>query len=470
MKKTLCVFLGLIIILSSLSVALAREMDIQSENVEFVLNSETGDRELLQGITAKIEMSHLENLIWNIDFSPFSESKAELTFKKRGGQADAPTFSGLWGSYLDIRDFARDNRKLGEYVFGVEKSLKKTGDSAEISIRLKDYYDYYPVKINLDLPGLSIHYYSPISHDEKGGYSFYGISEARGKEFLRKLSDFIRIPVREDDVRKETVEKMESGYSHATEYINTFDYCFLNAQFSDRLFFTVGNLTGPNENCPSVLVDTSETGGGDGYGIYSVPFTENDIRSEEMKTVFKIDESSTVIYLDGSEEKNELYVCLLENGNFILKVIDASSFSEISSVTLFSYSYEKDHIGFVKNEDFLLFYKNDLELKTVTKNSDGTYSEAFHFVIPQENSYGWDYYDYESDAVFCGDRLIFFICDREKFSDQLKRSAKFRITAFGADGRVYSGEWENSLGENTVNTYTAFVRIDKAELIFDESV
>lgn len=470
MKKTLCVFLGLIIILSSLTIILAREMDFQSENVKFALTEETGDRELLKGITAKIEMSHLENLIWNIDFSPFSESIADLSFKKLGGQTGAPVFSGIWGSYLDIRDFARDNKKLGEYVFGVEKSLKKTGDSAEISIRLSDYYDYYPVKINLDLPGLSFHYYSPISPEEKGGYSFYGISEARGTEFLRKLSDFIRIPVREDDVRKETVEKMDSGYSHSMEYINTFDYNFLNAQFSDRLFFAVRNLTGPTENCPSVLVDTSEMGGGDGYGIYTVPFTENDIKSEEMKTVFKIDESSTVIYLDGSEEKNELYICLLENGNFILKVIDASSFKEVSSVTLFSYSYEKDHIGFVKNEDFMLFYKNDFELKTVIKNADGTYSEAFHFVIPQENGYGWDYYDYESEAVFCGDRLIFFIRDREKFSEQYKMSAKFRITAFGSDGRVFSGEWQNSLGENTINTYEAFARIDKAELHFDESV
>ncbi len=462
MKKTLAFFLALLIGVSSLTVCLARELYFQGHNVQFTLTEETGDRKYLEGVSADITFSHLEELFWDTCFLPFGESKTQVSFSKLPRYDDSISYSGLNEYYFNINEITGESEALEKYVSDVKKTVVKNGDKAVIDVVMKDYFDYYPLKINLHLPEISISYYSPVSPYEEGGYTFYGISKERGTGFIKKIKEFIKIPVYENDIRKETIEKIQHGFSYSMEHMNTYSFNFRNAVFPDVLYFTVNNRTDGSEKADSAKVDTSEIEGG--YGIYAVPYSENDIKYEEMKTVYPINENSTVIFLDSDTEKNLLYLCLQENGSFVFKVIDVPSFKEISSLSLFSFNREEDYVGYEKFDGFFLFHKNDFELKVVTENPDGTYTDALYCEIPVENEIGWEYFPYDNTAVFDGERLILFVPEVNKYNDRLRTSPCFEIIVFTTEGAVYRGSWENSLGDTVFNSYEAFVRIKDYKL------
>lgn len=455
MKKTLAFLTAFLILTVSLTAFTAKEIYNQGKTVDFVLTEETGDRSYLEDISVDMEITHSGMLNWNVNFTPFSETSSSLRFHKTEEHFYGYNHYGIDTWYFDSLDLAYINDDIKRVKDDIISNLSDTGDKETLYIRMSDYFDYYPVIPNLYFPGFNLSFsYSGV--DDEAGYSFDGISPERGRGFINKLQSYIKIPPYEDDVRNNTVEKIEQGYSYSSDFRNNFNFSFQNALFSDMLYFTFDNRIYPTE----IRVDTSEITGG--YGIYSVPYTGSDVVYEQMKTEYTVNENSNIVYLNGDTEKDLLYLCLIENGSFIFRVIDRKTMTDVASLDLFSYK-EGDIIQYEICEDFFVFHKNNYELKVV-KNTDGIYKEVFSYTVPEENNFGWEYFPYESSCAFDGERLMIFTPEREYHFDEPYFSLTHEIIVLTEKGLGYYGKWENSLGETVLHSSESFCRLEKFEI------
>lgn len=451
MKKTLALFTAFLIIVISLTAVAANKIYTKGCTVEMLLTEEAGDRSLLSDVCVDMEISHSGMMNWNISFEPFSEVSASLDFKKTEKRNYGYNNYGVDAWYFESLDLAYISDNIKQAKDNLKSRLINTGDRETLQIKMADHFDYYPIKPDLHLPDFSI-YYSYSGIDDKAGFSFDGISSERGLGFIEKLQDYIKIPPHSEDIRKETIEKIEQGYSYSTNTVNTFNFSFQNALFSDKLYFAFDNRIYPTDN----RVDTSEITGG--YGIYSVPYTENDVLYEQMKTEYRVNADSNIVYLDGDTENDLLYLCLIENSSFIFRVIDRKTMSDIASLELFSYK-EGDTVHYEIFDDFFVFHKNNYELKVV-KKTDSSYEEAFSYTVPEENNFRWEYFPYKSSCAFDGERLIIFTPEREYHYDSPHFSLTQEIIVLTEKGLGYYGKWQNSLGETVMYNSGYFNRLD----------
>lgn len=455
MRKTLALFTAFLIFTLFLTAFTAKEIYQQGKAVEFVLTEETGDRSYLDNISVDMEITHSGMLNWSVNFTPPSETSTTLRFQKTEERFYGYNNYGIDVWHFNSLDLAYINDDIKREKEDMKSNLSDTGDKKTLYIRMADYFDYYPIKPNLYLPGFNLSYsYSEI--DDKAGYSFSDISSERGVGFINKLQDYIKIPPYENDIRNETIVKTEHGYSYSTELMNNFNFSFDNALFSDKLYFTFDNRIYPTE----IRVDTSEITGG--YGIYSVPYTENDVLFEQMKTEYTVNENSNIVYLDGDNEKDLLYLCLIENESFIFRIIDRKTMTDVASLDLFPYK-EGDIIQYKICEDFFVFHKNNYELKIV-KKIDGLYKEVFSYTVPEENNFRWEYFPYESSCAFDGERLIIFTPEREYHFDEPYFSLTHEIIILTEKGLGYYGKWLNSLGETVMHNSGYFNRLNSYKM------
>ncbi len=459
MKKTLAFFTVFLTFAVSLTAFTAKEIYEQGKTVEMRLIQEVGHKSYLENINVDMSVSHNGILNWNIRFAPLGEVSSALSFQKTGKPVYDYSNYGIDAWFFSSLDLSYVNDDIKQAKDSLKSKLQNTGDKETLSIKMTDYFDYYPLKPNLYFPDFNIaYYYAGI--DDKAGYSFEGISSERALGFINKLQEYIKIPPYEEDIRKETVEKIENGYSYSTDSVNTFNFSFQNALFPDMLYFTFDNRIYPTE----IRMDTSQIVGG--YGIYSVPYTENDVLYEQMKTEYTVKENSSIVYLDSDTEKNLLYLCLIENGSFIFRVIDVKTMTDTASLELFSYK-EGDNIHYITCDDFFVFHKNNYELKIIT-NTDSLYKEAFSYTVPEENNFGWEYFPYNCSCAFDGERLIIFTPEREYHYDTPHFSMTHEIIVLTEKGLGYYGKWENSLGETIMHNSGYFNKLNSHKVFLSQ--
>ena len=451
MKRVLCFLLVLLLLGASLVTVTGVALVKESDNVTFTVIDEWGDRRNLQGVTADMEFTHNEKLNWSVEFTPLGETKTEYEYNTIvSNKGEAYRLYGITNANYNLLDLKNDNWQLKSDIEALKDEAVNDGDIRTMTFRMKDYFEYYPVNFNFSVDEMSVSWYTAMGYDDVGSYSFSGISYSRGNSFLQAMRDFLKIPVHEDDVREIRIHRHEGGtYSYGGAYSGSFDFDFYNAVFSDMIYFTFRNeIAKHDQGEEKRVVDTSLIPGG--YGIYALPLTENDVKYEEMKTVYSIPASATVRALMKNEERNELYLALHENGKYVLHVIDIATMTDISVIELFDF-HEDGYVHVNQYEDFLVFIKNSVDFNVVKRTEDGKYESALTGAMPPEIIADRDYFSGNSRFAFDGERLVVLVIEDSGYEEISILSIQPDVMVFTKDGLQYYCKWLCSLGEPAVH-------------------
>lgn len=455
MKRVLCFLLVLVVLSTSLVAVTGYSLIKESDNVTFTVIDEWGDRRYIEGVTAEMQFTHNYRLNWNVEFSPLGEAKTEYWYNNLStNMGESYAYYGICNTSYGLLDMKNDNEKLKADFENLKNELKNPGDIRRFSLKLKDYYDYYPVNFDFTLGEMSVSWNTSIGFDDVGSYSYSGITPSRGKGLLEALNRYLKIPVHEEDVREIKIHRGDYAFSYSCSYSGSFDFEFYNVVFSDKLYFTFNNEITKSEEAKRTLVDTTQIPGG--YGIYSIPYEENDIKYEEIKTVYSIPSDATVEALFCDEERNELYLTLHENDKYVLHIIDAEAMTDKTVIELFDFHFE-EYVRVVQNEDFFVFIKNDVDFIVVERTAEGKYESALTGTMPPETVAERNYFSYYSWFGFDGERLVVLVVENTGYEEQSNMTILPDIMVLTEDGLTYYCKWICSLSTPVSNWGSQFV-------------
>ncbi|MBQ6897949.1 MAG: hypothetical protein IJN70_03135 [Clostridia bacterium] len=446
MKRVLGFLLVLALLSASLVAVTAYSLTNESDNVTFTVFDEWGDKSYLQGVTAEMDFT-LSESSWSVSFTPLGETKTEYdynTFYDRYGKADP--YYGISTPGISLLQRKNLNPELNKVFEELKAEAKNPGDIRRTRIYYRDYFRYYPVDMEIFLPEMSVTWREGFGFNNKGEYEFSGITPARGEELIKALNDFFRISVLPDDFSDITVHAGDgNSFSYGTSGKLSFSFDFMHGMTDDCFYLTFSNEQYNYHEEERTLADTSLIPGG--YGIYALPFTETEIKYNELRTVYPVSSDASAEYLSADKERNELYLVLQENGKYILHVIDIATMKDTSAVELFPVSGD-EYIRVYKYDDFFVILKNEVEFNVVKRTENEKYESALTGSMPSGNIADRDYFPYNSEFAFDGERLVVWVMDLHNDNEAGFLSRQPDVMVFTEDGLQYYCKWLCSLITN----------------------
>ena len=317
MRKTLMIFLALVLVCGCGTALAAQAVSAPREEILFQEHIFSGDPAAADGLTVQLKTGMRYKLNWEstVQFSA-QDYRAETSFRfLPAGQAEQPEMS-----YRGVEiNFYRDAATTGsDDVFGFStayQSLLDTlspGESGSRTIRFADYYDEYPFEFSIDLPGVN---YDPLVNWQDASAD----SEWLGERAQVALGCFFRIPVLPDEYVELGIDKNMDGTGSGRSISSVMegDRFWMNVESvitDDTCFFWFGNRTDQDR-----LVDTSRIPGG--YGIYMLPYgplapdaeasafyggNENEVYTDRLTCFFPVDPETRIEHLGLTPNKTRL--------------------------------------------------------------------------------------------------------------------------------------------------------------------
>lgn len=217
MRKTLMIFLALVLVCGCGAAFAAQAVSAPREEILFQEHIFSGDPAAADGLTVQLKTGMRYKLNWEstVQFSA-QDYRAETSFRfLPAGQAEQPEMS-----YRGVEiNFYRDAATTGsDDVFGFStayQSLLDTlspGESGSMTIRFADYYDEYPFEFSIDLPGVN---YDPLVNWQDASAD----SEWLGERAQVALGCFFRIPVLQDEYVELGIDKNMDGQRLCPEHL-----------------------------------------------------------------------------------------------------------------------------------------------------------------------------------------------------------------------------------------------------------
>jgi len=321
---------------------------------------------------------------------------------------------GLARAYKELYDICENGKRVSKTVY------------------LKDYYEYYPLLIRIDLPGVVWHESGYLSLS-KDGYE---------QQVSDRFSEFFRIKVLEDDMRKIDIEKgpsggMSIGSSHDG---NTFGFYTESAYTDTTCFFYMNNRTSEDDIISYELVPG-------GYGIYSFGFKPNTVGgagvdADSLKNVYPLEEEVRVYDMAVSGDNKELILWTEENGTVFFNVINIADMELIQRIELF----EGGYTSLYKKDGYYVMYASG-NIVLVERCENGKYRLAIS--VPMASKINADY------APFYGKCAMAYNGEKLAVSSSLYNNEQgrielcgFWIAVYSAEGLVYYGEYGSGLSAN----------------------
>lgn len=270
----------------------------------------------------------------------------------------------------------------------------ENGETRTETVRLADYYDYYPMTVELYLP------------DQEGRSHVYATWAD-----CQALTDYFGLRVPEDLMVEVSVTKDELGQVYNVE---------TNDTGNQRFWFDCQAIVVEDGLCMSIAVmsegvDVSENlvACRDGFGLYFIPF------SEELKTdyaqgdpVFDLEnirmfcplsQGSSPMLLN-REEEGQLLLYAREDGALKLSVFDVETWQCVQWETIFSLG-EEDYYSLLGSGDGFMVMSGPDNIFRVVEEADGVYTPALSGVQDMGDGYVDEWW-YNVECAYDGQRLV----------------------------------------------------------------
>lgn len=437
MKKLIALIFILVPLSFGVITAITVDINKNKDTVTYTEKTLYGDASFANGAVIQTSSTYQNHLVWDSVYTIGEKSETDFNFyfnhHYKNSKIDVTTFflDNSVGISLNLNVTAAEQSGLSKLVREIYDSLKY-GEEKSTTVKLSDYYEYYPLEINLHLQSLNLN----ISEDSfASGNSLYTVSDQNEKKIYEDIRSFLKIPVIENEYVDVSVHKHSTGttglgFSYADKSADHYSMSSLSVHNENAIYFTIGNRT---EN--GATVDFSHVPGG--YGIYVLPYTDATVQTEKLALAYSLDENATVTSM--KLHGNKLLLTLTENGISYLETVEISTMTQLQKVKL----ADGEHYAVYTEEDFIVYVFNDKIV--VLEEKDGLYDIAFITDNSSSDSSKDTYFYFRSSAAldFDGERLI--IADNASNSYE----CGFRVLVYTAEGLKYFGEYESSLDINS---------------------
>lgn len=330
-----------------------------------------GDPKAAQGLTAVLKSNLAGHLHWDttqtFGESPVTRTRFHFTNTRAPGREKEDHY-GLRTEYIGgfLQNLDLDTRPEGGMELAVWELLQQVqpGQEQEISFRLADYTDFYPLDMTLDLPGQ----YMTFEHDN--------IPQER--EFRRAMEAYWKIPVLPEEWWTMSVGKDQGGglsfVGWSSEEGDFYSMNIFNAVAQDACYFLVDNRSEAG-----TIMDFSQVPGG--YGVHILPFRMEPAqygeaampKLEGMSMVYPMEESSQCLWMELDPEGARLLLLTREEaGGCLLRVIGLPSMETLQALPLGEMAPE----DWANTEDYLAFLGSGHRLTVLEREEGGLYRLA----------------------------------------------------------------------------------------------
>lgn len=431
----------------------------EKANVTIKENIIYGDKSYADGVTVFTRAHYDEHLFWDTSYTigdgPKTVTDYMFSYFPHYEEEDVKH----QGLYLDV-DFKygySTNIPLEECV-GLQKAYRELydatpeGSKGSKTIRLQDYYDYYPVRVEFDLPGVLW---------QGRDYKDLAFSEfINERKVWDKFNAFFRIPIPEDLPAFEiTITKKGNSVGvGSTGHDNDYWFDPQTAYASDRVFFSISNkfYNGDREQ----YVDVSLIPGG--YGIYALsyknvrnsentqgnstifyPGYETGVEEETLEMVFPLEQYAEVIYMTLSNDESKLLVFTKEYDVTYLTVIEVSSMAKIQKLKV---TEAKQYAFYEYGNCIVLNGWEDISV--IEKQADGLCRLAFTVSRMKEVNDSNLQKGVATTMAFDGEKLVMVDRTGDAAYPGLE-TCGFTVAVYNETGLVYYAKYESSLSAAT---------------------
>ena len=456
--KRLLLLLCLLLILGTVAVcAIGASVASGQDTVVLTPHPLYGDPAAAEGATVEL-LAHLkEHLRWDVTYPIGGEAETDYRFSMR-----RMTFEGnadLIGIQLyEDFEYGLDTRAAFTDLVGLEVAYYELfrdtapGTKGTATIRLQDYYTYYPIRIDINLPGTLWH---GIDYEDLASDDY--INERAVWDAFRT---FFRIPVPEDlpaieiSVIKNVDGSIGGAGSGGFGEEGSYSLWSEAAYTSNACYLTINNRYGDK------YVDTSLIPGG--YGIYRFYYenVRNEKNTQGNTTFFHpgyvtgVDEKSLcMVYpLAQSEHVNAMHITPDERrmlllsedpaGAVTLTVIDLATMEATQRIPV----TEQVWVSLHQEEDFFVLFYGQM-ISVYALGEDGLYAHTL--TAPQPNYLDESFSAINTHAAvdFDGKSVIFVdLLDEHRY--RTLQTSDLCVAVYDASGLCYYGEYDNSLAVN----------------------
>jgi len=330
------------------------------------------------------------------------------------------------------------------------------GEQKERTIRIGDYYDYYPIHISLDIPA---HIYGEVGEwlsDREEPENEIALLE-------EKMGELFRIPVLPDETMHISVGKHENGSLGSTgSGSGDGDHFWMevaNVVTDDACYFILGNRSADDK-----IMDFSRGGG---YGIYIIPYLQREdapttVDLDGVGLVYPLAEDSRIVWFTAEPDQDRLLLLTLEEeAYYLLRVINCADLSTAQELVLRT-PEEKRISAQVCREGYLVWRTAQGGLM-VLEERDGLYETALDITLSAEE----EIYGGTGVTLWDGERLAMVVGPQyeQRHSGEM---CCFTAAVYDRTGGLFGARYTSSLDTKNYDYYhswsSALVEVDPLEL------
>ena len=389
MKKALVLTIALIALSVSAMMFVFVVTDAARNQVNITETAIFGDVSTADGLEILVRTHYGHHLFWDTTYQT-DTAKAQTNYLFSQSQINEYPPEEYSGVYLESEiEYDFNLRQEGEQS-GIAVAYKELFDQTPVgvegttTVRLKDYYDFYPMRVTLDMPGNTLGWSSDY---------YTGAAPEPGTEeyIIRAFEDFFQIPVIDDETVNISITKNADGsvggYGGGSTDSDSFYISTLSALTDDVCYFTFDSHT-MNGN----VVDTSLIPGG--YGIYCLPYNEggvvkdglkmSGILIDELSMVYSLNPKDTVFGLYANPGQTKLLLLTNENNVCVLTVIDLETMESLQRLELATLGEDGSVWNTYYYDDFFTLWLSENQIAVVDINEEGEYEHRFTVELTDE--------------------------------------------------------------------------------------
>ncbi len=387
-------------------------------NVYIERTDSNGNKSFAEGIEINASVIYASEIGWDTVYYPYDESKQSSKFNLKPDR-NAPFeyftyysdgIDGIWSGY-SISAGGELIDSLGGFGSMVNEILPSVpnGSFYEVTLNLKDYYDYYPLGALMDHEG-----------------------------FEKNIYKFLQIPVLSDREVNLKINKNDKGEITRFEFgLPSTGITIPILETEQGIYFSVIGLT--QEEMLALPF---------GYGIYYMPSSRdsdnNKVYEKMPYTVLELDPEAVsfeTFFL--SPDKKTIHVLTKEDSQWIAYMYDSEDFSLKDRFEMCPISGDDNYFPIGKSETNNVLYFVDGYMIYFTEN-DGRYDLKIKVELSEKMA----------------NDLLDFAWDGERLAVISYENNGTRLNVVTADGIVYSETLVHSMKNITANSFNWNWKID----------
>jgi len=417
-----------------------------------------GEKSAAEGFRVKLNTTCGNRLFWDTFYTfgeePITETEFYFTPNRTNRHTtQEPFYEGvrIWiNSNMGISssgtiDLNEETGRFGKVFLDVASRTSNGTSNTEI-VRLADYYEYYPLTVNIHIPYMKYRW--------EDGEKFVEQYLSNDSNVINEaIADIFTIPVGEETYRV-TVDKNKTGgitgVNINQESGKTIGLWNVGVATDNACLFSIQGSYGYDGE-----IDYSKIK--DGPGLYCLPFTPSDddpncvlMNPYSIKNVYPLSEDEVISTIWESKDGKNVSMIILQNDKYRLTVLDSETYEELQQIDLFGEGTNLSLMETFKYDDFIVSFTGSNEFSVFSIDENGLYIPELNGNADIFGSHGINGFNvqYNSEMYFDGKRLAIisqYYDSEYGLAEYSPCQCGFVMSVFSSDGLLYTGLYENSL-------------------------